>query len=79
MEVTDDKTLPKEERKRRQIETAAMKSHEAKLIKLAGKISNLRTIASSPAPDWSVKRRLEYVEWARSVVSGLRGTSSASV
>jgi (p)ppGpp synthase/HD superfamily hydrolase len=75
MEVTDDKTLQKEERKRRQIETAPKKSHEAKLIKLADKISNLRTIASSPAADWSVKRRLEYVEWARSVVAGLRGTS----
>jgi (p)ppGpp synthase/HD superfamily hydrolase len=76
MEVTDDKTLPKEERKRKQVETAPKKSREAKLIKLADKTSNLRTIASSPAADWSVKRRLEYVEWARNVVSGLRGTST---
>ena len=76
MEVTDDKTLPKAERKRRQIETAPKKSRGAKLIKLADKTSNLRTIASSPAADWSVKRRLEYVEWARNVVSGIRGTSS---
>ncbi len=75
MEVTDDKALPKEERKRLQVETAAKKSREAKLLKLADKTSNLRTIASSPAADWSVKRRLEYVEWARNVVSGLRGTS----
>jgi guanosine-3',5'-bis(diphosphate) 3'-pyrophosphohydrolase len=75
MEVTDDKALPKEERKRRQIKTAPKKSREAKLIKLADKTSNLRTIASSPAADWSVERRLEYVEWARSVVAGLRGTS----
>ena len=75
MEVTDDKTLPKEERKRRQVETASKKSREAKLIKLADKTSNLRTIAASPAVDWSVRRRLEYVEWARNVVSGLRGTS----
>jgi len=55
MEVTDDKTLPKAERKRRQIETAPKKSRGAKLIKLADKTSNLRTIASSPAADWSVK------------------------
>jgi (p)ppGpp synthase/HD superfamily hydrolase len=73
-EVTDDKTLPKDERKRRQIESAPHKSREARLIKLADKTSNLRTIASSPAADWSVKRRLEYVEWARAVVAGLRGT-----
>ncbi len=38
-------------------------------------ISNLRTIASSPAADWSVKRRLEYIEWAKEVVTNLRGTS----
>ena len=75
MEVTDDKALPKEERKRLQVETAPKKSREAKLIKLADKISNLRTIAASPAADWSVKRRLEYVEWARNVVSSLRGSS----
>jgi (p)ppGpp synthase/HD superfamily hydrolase len=75
MEVTDDKTLPKAERKRKQIEAAPKKSSEAKLIKLADKTSNLRTIASSPAAGWSVERRLEYVEWAKSVVARLRGTS----
>ena len=75
MEVTDDKTLPKDERKCKQIETAPKKSREAKLIKLADKTSNLRTIASSPAADWSVKRRLEYIEWAKNVVAGLRGMS----
>jgi len=37
MEVTDDKTLPKDERKHKQIETAPKKSREAKLIKLADK------------------------------------------
>jgi (p)ppGpp synthase/HD superfamily hydrolase len=75
MEVTDNKTLQKGERKRRQVETASKKSTQAKLIKLADKTSNLRTIANSPAPDWSVERRLEYVRWAREVVAGLRGTS----
>jgi len=76
MEVTDDKNLPKEERKRKQIESAPKKSKDAKLIKLADKTSNLRTIASSPAAGWSVKRRLEYIAWAKNVVAGLRGTSS---
>ena len=55
--------------------TRGKKSHKAKLIKLADKTSNLRTIAISPAADWSVERRLEYIEWAKSVVIGLRGTS----
>lgn len=74
-EVTDDKSLPKDERKRRQVENAGKRSREAKLIKLADKTSNLRTIASSPAADWSVERRFEYVTWAKAVVTGLRGTS----
>jgi (p)ppGpp synthase/HD superfamily hydrolase len=68
MEVTDDKSLPKAERKRR-------KSRKANLLKLADKISNMRAVGDSRAPDWSVERRLEYVEWANNVVAGLRGTS----
>jgi (p)ppGpp synthase/HD superfamily hydrolase len=75
MEVSDDKSLPKAERKLKQIEFAPKKSREAKLIKLADKTSNLRAVANSPAPDWSVERRLEYIEWAKKVVAGLRGTS----
>ena len=75
MELSDDKALPKEERKRKQVENAGNKSNKAKLIKLADKTSNLRTIASSPAADWSVERRLEYVAWAKEVVASLRGTS----
>ena len=75
-EVTDDKSLPKAERKRLQVESARHKSREAKLIKLADKTSNLRTIANSPAPDWSVERRLEYVRWARDVVAQVRGVSA---
>jgi (p)ppGpp synthase/HD superfamily hydrolase len=74
-EVTDDKTLEKQERKRLQVEHAHRKSQRAKLIKLADKTSNLRAIAASPPRDWSVKRRLEYVEWTRKVAAGLTGIS----
>ena len=72
-EVTDNKKLPKAERKQKQVETATHKSPRAKLLKLADKTSNLRAVAASPSPDWSVKRRLEYVAWARQVAEGLRG------
>lgn len=75
-EVTDDKSLPKEERKRRQVATSAGKSRGAKIVKLADKTSNLRAITLSPAADWSVERRQEYVRWANDVVAGLRGTSA---
>jgi guanosine-3',5'-bis(diphosphate) 3'-pyrophosphohydrolase len=74
-EVTDDKTLEKQERKRRQVEHSHKKSQRAKILKLADKTSNLRAIAASPPPDWSVKRRLEYVGWAREVARGLTGAS----
>ena len=74
-QVTDDKTLPKEVRKEKQIKTASKKSIDAKIIKLADKTSNMRAIAFSSAPNWSVKRRLEYIGWAREVVAGLRGSS----
>jgi (p)ppGpp synthase/HD superfamily hydrolase len=75
MELTDDKSLPKDERKRRQVESAPGKSDRAKMIKLADKTSNLRAVAASAAPDWSVSRRLAYVTWARDVAKGLRGVN----
>jgi (p)ppGpp synthase/HD superfamily hydrolase len=75
-EVTDDKTLAKAERKTRQVETAHKKSARAKMLKLADKTSNLRALVSSPAPDWSVRRRIEYIDWARQVGDGLRGTNA---
>lgn len=77
MEVTDDKSLPKDERKRRQIETAPHKSQRAKILKLADKISNLGALTASPPADWDVGRRLGYIAWAREVVAGLRGAHPA--
>ena len=74
-EVTDDKSLPKAVRKDEQVKTAPTKSPRAKILKLADKISNLRAIAASAPSDWSVKRRLEYVRWAREVAKGLRGAN----
>ncbi len=72
MEVTDDKTLPKARRKRLQIEHAAAKSPRAAILKLADKTSNLTTLAVSPPANWDASRRLDYVQWARDVVAGLR-------
>src|SRR5688572_27540790 len=74
LEVSDDPALPKAERKRRQIDGAASLSREAKLVKLADKTCNLRDMASNPPADWPLTRRVEYFDWAKSVVDGLRGT-----
>jgi GTP diphosphokinase / guanosine-3',5'-bis(diphosphate) 3'-diphosphatase len=73
-EVTDDKSLPKAERKQLQIEHAPQLSRAAKLVKLADKIANLRDVADHPPAQWSVERRREYFDWAKRVVDGLRGT-----
>lgn len=73
-EVTDDKRLPKGERKRLQIEHSPHLSPSAKAIKLADKISNLCDISSTQPPDWSLQRKLEYVDWACQVVDGCRGS-----
>ncbi len=72
-EVTDDKSLPKAERKRRQVEHAASISDKAKRIKLADKICNLTDVAGSPPADWSLDRRREYFDWAKQVIDRLRG------
>jgi guanosine-3',5'-bis(diphosphate) 3'-pyrophosphohydrolase len=72
-EVTDDKMLPKAERKRLQVEHAGGLSHEAKLVKLADKICNLRDVAERAPPSWDLPRRREYFDWAKRVVDGLRG------
>lgn len=77
MECTDDKTLPRHERKRLQVENAAHKSPQAKLIKLADKISNVKDMGESPPADWSLERRREYLDWTEEVVHGLRGENPA--
>lgn len=76
MEVTDDKSLPKAERKRLQVEHAPHLSTGAKLVKLADKISNITDILERPPAGWDDQRRREYVEWGENVVNGVRGTNS---
>lgn len=73
LDVTDDKSLDKHVRKQRQIEHAPHISKEAKLVKLADKICNLRDILASPPADWSPERKQGYFDWAAKVVAGVRG------
>ncbi len=68
-EVTDDKSLPKNERKRLQIEHAAELSEEAALVKIADKISNVSDVIDNPPPDWGCIRRTEYLNWSEEVVT----------
>ena len=68
-EVTDDKNLPKLERKQRQIDHAKEISEGAALIKLGDKISNVTDITYTPPTHWDNERRLEYFEWAEEVIN----------
>ncbi len=74
--VSDDKSLPKAERKRLQVEHAAHAPHGAKLVKLADKIANLRDLTDFPPADWPAFRRREYFDWAALVVGQVRGAHS---
>jgi guanosine-3',5'-bis(diphosphate) 3'-pyrophosphohydrolase len=77
LEVTDDKALPKPERKRLQVERAPHKSVPAKCVKLADKICNVRDVTHNPPPNWSLERRREYFDWSERVVDGLCGANPA--
>ena len=72
-EVTDDKSLPKEERKQLQVKNAGSKSRRAKLLKIADLTSNLRSLVTSPPKGWSKERKQEYFTWAARVVRKCRG------
>lgn len=74
-EVSDDKTLPKDERKRQQIEHAPCISPEAKLVKLGDKLDNLTDLLTETPLGWRAERVAQYFEWAEKVIQGLRGTN----
>jgi GTP diphosphokinase / guanosine-3',5'-bis(diphosphate) 3'-diphosphatase len=77
LEVTDNKMVKKVVRKKMQVEHAARASPEAKLVKLADKICNLRDVAERPPAKWDLARRREYFEWSKRVIDRLRGTHPA--
>jgi len=76
LEVTDDKALEYRERKQQQIDHAPHASPQAKLVKLADKICNLRDILAHPPSSWSLQRKQNYFDWAANVVAGLRGANA---
>ncbi|HVG52290.1 MAG TPA: HD domain-containing protein [Xanthobacteraceae bacterium] len=77
VEVTDDMSLPKDARRRKQIENAPHKSPPAKLVKIADKISNIRArIFPTPSREQS-EELADYAAWAQKVVAGCRGVNPA--
>ena len=75
-ENSDDMSLPKTERRRARIAAIPLKSREARLVKMADVISNLRAIAVSPPAGWPAERKLGYLEGCRHLVDAARGTDA---
>jgi guanosine-3',5'-bis(diphosphate) 3'-pyrophosphohydrolase len=78
LEVTDDKSLPKAQRKQLQIDGAQSLSMAAKLVKLADKICNVRDMVGHAPQGWDVVRKREYFDWAKRVVDGLSAADGHS-
>lgn len=76
VEVTDDKALPKRERKRLKIERAPFMSRRGKILKLSDITANLRSLLRSPPIEWSIETKREYLGWANQMAIGLRGVSA---
>jgi guanosine-3',5'-bis(diphosphate) 3'-pyrophosphohydrolase len=74
-EVSDDKNLPFQERKRLQVINTPRLSQEAKKIKIADKTCNLLDMMEDPPENWPNERKLQYVEWAGQVIDGARGVN----
>ncbi|HTL80521.1 MAG TPA: HD domain-containing protein [Bacteroidia bacterium] len=77
LELTDDKTMTKEERKKEQLLSAKLLSSEARLIRLSDKICNVYDILYAPPGNWDMNRRRDYLHWAEAVIDKISGTNEA--
>ncbi|HSM81038.1 MAG TPA: HD domain-containing protein [Nodosilinea sp.] len=76
-EVTDDMGLPRDERKRLQVEQIAHRSRRAQQIRIADKTANVLDVTTAPPASWSLERRREYLDWTEQVVARCRGCNPA--
>lgn len=76
-ENSDDMSLPKDERRRRRIAAMSHKSADARIVKTADVISNLRAIAISPPAGWGSDRKLCYLDGCRRLIDAGRGANEA--
>ncbi|AUG54662.1 HD domain-containing protein [Thalassospira marina] len=76
LEVSDDKALPRDDRKAKQIEMAPHLSNSAKLVRLADKIANVGAMLTDTPIGWDRAQILRYVDWAEAVVAPCRIVST---
>lgn len=77
--VTDDKALAWHVRKAKQREEAHLLPPDAKRIRIADKICNIRDCILSPPIKWPDDRRQDYVTWAKSVVEACKCLETAAI
>jgi (p)ppGpp synthase/HD superfamily hydrolase len=75
MECTDNKKLDKVTRKVQQIEHSLHISKEAKMVKLADKISNLSNLLQDPPTNWSPSEIKGYAIWSYAVCRNMFGVN----
>lgn len=76
LELTDQKHLSNNERKLLQIENARFLTPEARLIRISDKICNVYDMHKAPPSNWPISQRLNYVNWALTVVDCIRGSNA---
>lgn len=70
-EVTDDKSMQQEERRRSQVHRAPHMSCGAAQVQLVDKLYNLEDVMRNPPPEWNKEKRDTYFEWGQEVVENL--------
>lgn len=68
--LSDDQSLTSDQRRAQQLFNAQNLSTNAKLIKLADRLSNIR----QPRPDWNQDQRIKYVKHTYDLLTILEGT-----
>lgn len=71
--MSDNKTLPKSQRKKLQIEhnTKDLPTN-VQMVKIADKISNIRNISKHPPKNWEIDRTISFVLWCKAVVDSIK-------
>ena len=71
-ENSDDMSLPKPERRAARIAAMAHKAPDARIVKTADVISNLRAVVTSAPAGWGPERKLGYLEGCRALIEAGR-------
>ncbi|KJH42736.1 HD domain protein [Dictyocaulus viviparus] len=74
-ECTEDKSQPREIRRRMMVESAPTHSHKAKLVHLADILYNLRDLECGTPLGWDRGRVQQYFRWSKEVVASIKGTN----